>query len=151
MTSLERPNFPESLEVVEISSNARSHSSAPRIDYSTPKRDFSTKERILRKYQGILLSFHGSEAPVLFKSGDASYEYYLSASLLRKNGVTIVQQPFELLEGEKTFPDSSVELFNRVIPLAPANSVTSSSITLSPETREELDFIFKELKAVNGE
>jgi hypothetical protein len=150
MTTLERGNFPDSIEVVEISSGT-GYSSAARIDYSTPKRNFSTKERFLRKYQGILLSFEGDEAQVLFKSGDESYEYYLSASLLRKNGVTIVQQPFELLEGERTYPDSSIELFNKVIPLAPADSATISPIKLSSESQQKLDFIFKELKSMNGE
>jgi hypothetical protein len=147
MTLPEASRFPHSLEVVEDTGGEIRLTTPTRIDYSTAMpRDPQVKQRVRRKLQGILLRFVEDEALVAFESGNESFEYYLNASLLRRNGVTAVQQPFELIEGERTLPGPQVEQFTRLLPLAPAKSAVTSALTLPKETREKLRIVFAKLR-----
>src|SRR5215469_4731532 len=119
MISLESARFPYSLEVVENTSDAGTRTPPAYGGRLASRTEHNAKERVLRKFQGILLRFTGNEALVAFKSGNESFEYYLSASLLKQNGVTVVDQPFEFIEGERVMSGPQVELFTRVVPLAP--------------------------------
>jgi hypothetical protein len=146
MISLESARFPYSLEVVENTSDAGTRTPPTYGGRLASRKDHDAKERVVRKFQGILLGFTGDEALVVFKSGNESFEYYLSAPLLKRNGVTVIDQPFEFIEGERVMSGPQVELFTRVVPLAPANSATSSGLALPPETRAKLQAIFAQLR-----
>ena len=81
----------------------------------------SARTRVKRKLRGILISFSGEDAIVIFESKGERFEYVLPSDLLRKNRVTVAYQPFELIETEVTDNDGAF-LQSKVVPLAEASS-----------------------------
>lgn len=106
------------------------------------------KERINRKLAGFLRFVEGNRARVVFDAGDGeAVEYYLSAELLKQNGVTVPQQPFELIEGVRFLSETEVEQFTRITPLAPASSAQIAQLDLSEETKSNIQYVLSKLKA----
>jgi hypothetical protein len=102
--------------------------------------------RVKKKLQGILVSFSGDEALVMFDSNGQGIEYWLPAELLRKNGVTVNDQPFELIESEITDGQEFL-LQSRIAPLAAASSGTIEPLALSKAYKAKRDFLLKKSKS----
>lgn len=106
------------------------------------------KVRIKRKLVGFLRYFEGNRARVVFDCGnDNPIEYYLSADLLSENGVTVPQQPFELIEAVRFLSETESEHFTKIKPLAPASSAQIRPLDLPEETREDIQYIYRKLKS----
>ena len=111
---------------------------------SRPRAGVTT--RVKKKLQGILVSFSGDEALVMFDSNGQGIEYWLPAELLRKNGVTVNDQPFELIESEITDGQEFL-LQSRIAPLAAASSGTIEPLALSKAYKAKRDFLLKKSKS----
>jgi hypothetical protein len=101
--------------------------------------------RVKRKFQGILVCFSGDEAVVIFDSNGEKIEYRLPAELLRKNGVTVGDQPFELIESEIT-DDEEFALHSKVVPLAAASSGIIEPLALAKAYKAKRNFLLKKSK-----
>ena len=104
------------------------------------------KVRIKRKVSGFLRFFEADRARVVFDDGNGNpVEYYLSADLLRENGVTTPQQPFELIEAVRIISTEESEHFTKVNPMAPASSAQIAPLDLPEQTRNDLQYILRKL------
>jgi hypothetical protein len=107
-----------------------------------------TKTRIKRKISGFLRYLEGTRARVVFDDGNGEpVEYYLSADLLKENGVTVPQQPFELIEAVRFFSETESEHFTKITPLALASSAQIETLDLPEETRNNIQYVLGKLKA----
>jgi hypothetical protein len=103
-------------------------------------------KRVKRKIQGILVSFSGDEALVLFDSDGKGIEYWLPAELLRKNGVTVHDQPFELIESE-IIDGHEFILQSSITALATQSSGTIEPLDLQKSYKAKRDFLLKKSKS----
>jgi hypothetical protein len=103
-------------------------------------------KRVKKKIQGILVSFSGDEALVLFDSDGKAIEYWLPAELLRKNGVTVYYQPFELIESE-IIDGHEFILQSSITPLATESSGTIEPLDLQKSYKAKRDFLLKKSKS----
>jgi hypothetical protein len=114
----------------------------------TAKPVRGTKTRIKRKISGFLRYVEGTRARVVFDGGNGEpVEYYLSADLLKENGVTVPQQPFELIEAVRFFSETESEHFTKITPLALASSAQIETLDLPEETRNNSQYVLGKLKA----
>jgi hypothetical protein len=111
----------------------------------TARSKVGVTTRVKRKFQGILVCFFGDEAAVMFEDKGEKVEYRLPADLLRKNGITVADQPFELIESEIT-ENGAFSLHSKVVPLAPASSGTVEPLALTKAYRAKRDFLLKKSK-----
>jgi hypothetical protein len=156
MTTQESSVASFSLEIQTVSQYAASStaslspsvtrtSSPATVKHPRPSR---TKERIKRKVTGFLRFVEGNRARVVFDAGNGEpIEYYLSAELLKQNGVTVPQQPFELIEGVRLLSKTEAEQFTKITPLAPASSAQIEPVDLPAETRSNIQYILAKLNA----
>jgi len=93
----------------------------------------------LRRLQGFLIETHGEESKVAIEENGELVEYYFPAELLRKNGLTLKNQPFELDE----FLTDSALVFE-IRPLARAEHAMTAAISLDSERRRKMDFLLSE-------
>ncbi len=115
---------------------------------SDPVQHRGTKTRIKRKISGFLRYLEGNRARVVFDDGHGEpVEYYLSADLLRENGVTVPQQPFELIEAVRYLSETETEHFTKITPLALASSAQIETLDLPEETRTNIQYVLGKLKA----
>ncbi|HEV3208972.1 MAG TPA: hypothetical protein VGY91_01800 [Chthoniobacterales bacterium] len=133
---------------LEVTRSDVESSAGPRIEQSYLTRltgleqRRSIKQKTYRKARGILLGFFGEEAKVAFDVRGQPLEYWLPAKLLRKNGVTMEDQPFELIEGERQL-GTSVEFYTHIVALADASSSTMEPLALEKSYEAKLKFILK--------
>lgn len=92
-----------------------------------------------RRLQGFLIETHGEESKVAIEENGELVEYYFPAELLRKNGLTLKNQPFEL---DEFFTDSA--LIFEIRPLARAENAKTAAILLDPERRRKMDLLLSE-------
>lgn len=106
------------------------------------------KIRIKRKVSGFLRCFEGNRARVIFEDDKGKpTEYYLPADLLTGNGVTVPQQPFELIEAVRIISGYESEHFTRVKPLAAASSAKNAPLDLPEQAKDDLKYILRRLNA----
>jgi hypothetical protein len=103
---------------------------AARPSAVAPRSKAGVTTRVKKKLQGILVSFSGDEALVMFDNNGERIEYWLPADLLRKNGVVVSDQPFELIESEIT-DGPEYALQSKIIPLATASSGSIEPLALT--------------------
>jgi hypothetical protein len=106
------------------------------------ERGTKIKKRTNLKVRGILLGFFGEEAKVAFDVRGEPLEYWLPAKLLRKNGVTAEDQPFELVEGERQLV-AGFESYTKIVALARASSSELQPLPLDKAYKAKLKFILK--------
>ena len=82
----------------------------------------------------------------MFDNKGESIEYWLPAELLRENGVTVNDQPFELVESEIKDGREFV-LQSKIVPLATASSATIEPLPLSKAYTAKRDFLLKKSKS----
>jgi hypothetical protein len=98
-----------------------------------------SRKNPLRRLQGFLIEMHGEESKVAVEENGELIEYYFPSQLLRKNGLTLKNQPFELDE----FLTDSALVFE-IRPLARAENATTAAISLDPERRRKMDLLLSE-------
>jgi len=86
-----------------------------------------------------------NEAFVLFDNNGEKIEYRLPADLLRKNGVIVADQPFELVESEVT-DSSGFALQSKIAPLADATSGTIEPLALTKVYKAKRNFLLRKSK-----
>ena len=106
------------------------------------ERGSKIKKKTNLKVRGILLGFFAEEAKVAFDVGGEPLEYWLPAKLLRKNGVTAEDQPFELVEGERQLV-AGFEFYTKIVALARASSSELQPLPLNKAYKAKLKFILK--------
>jgi hypothetical protein len=132
----------------EVTKSVVESSAAHRVEQSSLARlagleqRRNIKQKTYRKVRGILLGFFGEEAKVAFDVRGEPLEYWLPAKLLRKNGVTMEDQPFELIEGERQL-GTSVEFYTHIMALADASSSTMEPLPLEKSYEAKLKYILK--------
>jgi len=122
-----------------------SRTQAARPPSVAPRSKAGVTTRVKRKLQGILISFSGDEALVMFDDSGERIEYWLPADLLRKNGVIVADQPFELVESEVT-DSSGFTLQSKIAPLADASSGTIEPLALTKVYKAKRDFLLRKSK-----
>jgi hypothetical protein len=103
----------------------------------------SQRSNPLRRLEGFLIETHGDESKVVLEEEGQMVEYFFPAELLKKNGVTLKNQPFEL---DEFMEDAS--LIFEIRPLADREHASASGIPLDPDRRRKLDML---LSAPEGE
>jgi hypothetical protein len=135
-------------EVSKVTRSDIENSGGLRIEQATLarwtglERRRKTKEKTHRKVRGILLGFFGEDAKVAFYVQGEPLEYWLPAKLLRKNGVTAEDQPFELVEGERQLV-TGFEFYTNIVALARASSSELQPLPLNKAYKAKLKFILK--------
>jgi hypothetical protein len=138
-------NVPEGSQVTRSDTE---NSGGSRVEQATLarwtglERGRKIKEKTYRKVRGILLGFFGEEAKVAFDVRGEPMEYWLPAKLLRKNGVTAEDQPFELVEGERQLA-AGFEFYTNIVALDRASSGTLQPLPLNKAYKAKLKFILK--------
>ncbi len=96
-----------------------------------------------RRLEGFLIETHGSESKVLIDEDGHMVEYFFPTEMLKKSGVTLKNQPFELDE----FLEGASLIFE-MRPLAGPEHASISGIPLDPDRRRKLDLL---LSSSDGE
>jgi hypothetical protein len=156
-TTTEQPSFlrPESADLSSGSRMTLSGSfSAFRdetdcsIRYSPAKRKSSqqegkTKTRILRRMTGFLVEMGTQEARVAFIDNGQQILYDLPADQLRKSGVEIKNQPFQMDEIEVS-TDEGLIVGYRFQPLAKKTDAYIETLNFDKDRRRKRALILKE-------
>ena len=104
-----------------------------------PKTSKVEVKNPLRRMQGFLIETHGEESRVAIEENGELVEYYFPSELLRKNGLTLKNQPFELDE----YITNSALVFE-ILPLAREEHAITAAISLDPERRRKMDLLLGE-------
>ncbi len=70
------------------------------LERRAPAETSRPRERTLRRFEGVLLEQSGEDAKVALFERRQKYEYWIPADPLRKAGIEVVGQPFEMDECE---------------------------------------------------
>jgi hypothetical protein len=98
------------------------------------------RKSFIRRFIGVLKSMNHEEALVLIASPNGEYAYTLPARQIRKAGITIPNQPFEMNEIEVTVGDETFPTYE-FKPLADLKSAYVETVKSSPEIKECDDLI----------
>jgi hypothetical protein len=94
--------------------------------------------------KGFLIELQSDEARVGFVENGRTIVYDLPADPLRRAGVTLRNQPFQMDEIESEGKDGSITVGYRFLPLASRSDAYIETLSLDQERRRKRDLIFKE-------
>ena len=97
--------------------------------------------RVVRRFRGLVLDNQGDSWSVGFADKGELVEYELPADRLRKHGITMRHQPFEMDELVSVDPEVEGKLY-RFRPLAGPDDAFVEELNLDPERRRLRDLIF---------
>jgi hypothetical protein len=97
-----------------------------------------------RRLRGFLVEMQSDDARVAFVDNGQTILYDLPAEHLRKAGVTVKNQPFQMdeIEGQSESGGYSIEY--RFLPLAKASDAEIEVLKFSEERKRKRDLIFNE-------
>jgi hypothetical protein len=98
------------------------------------------RERVLRRMNGVLLEVRDDDARVMLAEGGETVEYWLPVAPLRRAGVKLVGQPFEMDEFEE-LGQQECSIGYRYRPAATAGDVNVESLEFDLERKRKLDAI----------
>lgn len=98
--------------------------------------------RVLRRLRGFLVEHNGLEARVAFVENGETILYELPADQLRRSGVLVKNQPFEMDEVEIKSEDGLI-IGYRFRPLAKPSDARIEPLEINDERRRKRDAIFK--------
>ena len=106
------------------------------------KADEGTRPwRVVRRLRGLVLDNHGDSWLVGFEVKGELIEYEIPAERLRKRGITVRHQPFEMDEMVSVDPEVEGKLY-RFCPLATPDEAFVEELNLDPERQRLRDLIF---------
>lgn len=97
--------------------------------------------RVVRRLRGLVLDNQGDSWLVGFEVKGELVEYELPADRLRKHGIKMRHQPFEMDEVESVDPEVEGKLY-RFRPLAGPDEAFEEELSLDPERQRLRDLIF---------
>lgn len=97
--------------------------------------------RVVRRLRGLVLDNHGDSWLVGFDVKGELVEYELPAARLRKHGITMRHQPFQMDEMESLDPEVEAKGY-RFRALAGPDEAFVEELTLDPERQRLRDLIF---------
>jgi hypothetical protein len=129
---------------------AETWSEAPRgvLNYSLARRKPARSEqkqqpRVLRRLQGFLLEIQGADARVALVENEHVFQYDLPADLLRRSGIEMMNQPFQMDEIEMR-TDQGLVTGYRFQPLANASDAYLDTLNLNDDRKRKRDLILRE-------
>lgn len=99
------------------------------------KSKYELNKKTLKRLRGFVYEFSGSDVIVVFIENGNEYKYTMPKNLLKKNGITELNQPFEMNELEIEDKDG-LYLKTTFKPIAASNISTIVSFELSEEEKE---------------
>jgi hypothetical protein len=111
---------------------------------SEVKTNRKTKANIkpLRRLRGFVFEFNNTEVIVIFLVDGKEYQYSLPKHLLMRNGISAIDQPFQMDEIEIE-DENGVRLETRFQPMAKTESGSYSSFKLSEEEQDWFQTVLK--------
>ena len=106
--------------------------------------------KVVRRLRGIVLNTEGETWRVAFIDKGESIEYEIPADRLRKQGIKMAMQPFEMDELTSCDPDILDSVGYRFRPLADTHAAVMDQLDLSPEHRELRDLILAKFSNPQG-
>lgn len=100
--------------------------------------------RTKRRLKGFLIEIQSDEARVSFVENGRTFIYDLPADPLRRAGVTMRNQPFQMDEIEGEGEDGSVTIGYRFLALASRSDAYIETLSFDQERRQKRDLILKE-------
>ena len=97
--------------------------------------------RVVRRLRGLVLDNQGESWLVGFEVKGELVEYEMPADQLRKHGITMRHQPFQMDEVVSVDPDVEAKGY-RFRPLAGSNEAFLEELNLDPERQRLRDLIF---------
>ncbi len=125
-----------------------------RVHRLSDRRERKTDEggrawRVVRRLRGLVLDNQGESWLVGFEVKGELVEYELPAERLRKHGIMMRHQPFEMDEVVSVDPEVEAKGY-RFRPLAGPNEAFVEELTLDPERQRLRDLIFAKFGKSQG-
>jgi len=109
-------------------------------DSQRRKRSVRTK----RRFKGFLVELQSDEARVAFVEDGKTVFYDLPADQIRRAGIKVRNQPFQMDEIETEDEHGSLIVGYRFLPLAQASDAYIETLSFDDERKRKRDFILKE-------
>jgi len=112
-----------------------------RKERKQPKRN--PQERVLRRMNGFLMEIEGEQARVAFVDDGRVTQYDLPADQLRRSGITVRNQPFQMDEIELKL-ESGLVIAYRFEPLATPADAYIETLNFDEDRKRKRDLILRE-------
>ena len=108
----------------------------------TSRSERKSQSRVLRRISGFLTEMNGKDARVAFVENGEVILYDMPAEQLRRSGIEIANQPFQMDEIEMQTDDGLVVGY-RFQPLAKASDAYIETLNFDEERKRKRDLILK--------
>lgn len=112
------------------------------VKRSSSHSDSKQKSIVLRRISGFLTEMQGKNARVTFVESGQTFQYDMPADQLRKSGIEIINQPFQMDEIEIQSDDGLIVGY-RFRPLAKASDAYVETLNFDDERKRKRDLILK--------
>jgi hypothetical protein len=109
-----------------------------------------TKPLVLRRFQGFLIESQGLTARVGFIQNGEVIQYDMPAEQLRRSGIEIKNQPFQMDEIEMPSEGGGIIVGYRFRPLAKAADAYVETLDLDEERKRKRNLILQEFAKAKG-
>jgi len=112
----------------------------------TEHESSKSHKRVLRRFHGFVIEFHEQTARVALVQEGKTFPYDLPAEQLRKQGIELQNQPFQMDEVEVETGDGRTMVGYQFLALAKTSDAYIETLELDEERIRKRDLIFREFE-----